>query len=513
MEQLILKMNNICKKIWKYSFILEFLLSCLLGYSILNIIYFKSYFDIWSLKHLIIAIITGIPLCIIMIRNIITNKEKLEKVFLTIAIPLSIGYSLFVLINKIPDENWHIYRSYNIARGNIIINVEENNESIPIEITKIENINNYQELFQIAKEETKLSGEEKSYFNTFEIYFPIIYIGPVIGLKIASLFKINIILAIYLMRLMNIIIYLILGYFTIKWIPFGKLLTMTYLCIPMFIHQAASTSADTFINSMCLLFIAYNMKLLFKKENYSLKEKILYFVLALGATLNKLAYIPLAFLSLLLIFNKKYPKSKQDKIFMGTTVAIMVILSGIWYLFGTQYEDTREYIIENGISSSEQLEFIKSNPFKFVQVLSNTFNKNTTNYIYQALGERLALLNIKIDSAIPTIYLGMLIFAIFLEKSKIKLSNWQKVWIALLVIGMIGLIYIALYLGWTVPGADIIDGIQGRYFLPFAILAFLCFIPKEKYLKFKNKVPTYTILIILLNLISLNEIIITYIDK
>ena len=67
------------------------------------------------------------------------------------------------------------------------------------------------------------------------------------------------------MRLSNILIYLILGYFTIKCIPFGKLLMFAYLCIPMLIHQASSVSADALINSSTLLFIAYNMKLLFSK--------------------------------------------------------------------------------------------------------------------------------------------------------------------------------------------------------------------------------------------------------
>lgn len=208
-----------------------------------------------------------------------------------------------------------------------------------------------------------------------------------------------------------------------------------------------------------------------------------------------------------MLFNRKYPRSKKDKIFLVVTAIIMIILSGVWYLFGAQYEDTREYIVQNNISSSEQLKYIISSPLDFINVMINTLLNNGTDYIYQALGASLGLLTIKVDMGIPTMYLVMLIFSVFLEKSNISLSNWRKVILVLLVIGMVGLIEVAMYLGWTVPGASTIEGIQGRYFLPFAILVFLCCIPKDKYLKFKNTVPIYSILIILLNVLSINTII------
>lgn len=265
--------RKIGKFIWKHNIVIEFLFCLFLGYIAFNIVCFKAYQDIWHRNFLVLGIIFGIPTLYIIVKNIIKNKQKLENVFLTIAIPLAISYMTFMMIHCIPDEDMHIYRTYNIANGNILIDVEQNNETIPKEITKITQLNKYSDLIKMIGEDDSYSGEEEEYFNQFEIYFPIIYIGPIIGLKIANVFNFNIIMAIYLMRLMNVIIFLTLGYFTIKWMPFGKLLTMTYLCIPMFIHQAASVSGDAFINSMCLLFIAYNMKLIFKKRRFFFNRK------------------------------------------------------------------------------------------------------------------------------------------------------------------------------------------------------------------------------------------------
>ncbi len=497
------KVKNILHKIEKFDFIIEFVIAIIFGQAIFNVVYIKKYFDIWNLKDIIISGITIFIIGLIVINNIIHNKEKLEKVFIAISIPLAICYSIFVIITYVPDEQSHIHRAFNIGRGNFIISTEQNLESIPKYFSKIETANNYKELVDLKATVSKEDKEECQYFNAFVTYFPSIYIGPSIGSFIAEIVNMDVISSVYFMRIINVIIYLILGYFTIRWIPFGKLMTMTYLCLPMLIHQGASASADCFINAMALLFIAYNLKLLVKKEKYSKKEKVIYVILALLSTLNKTAYIPLIFLAILLIFRKTEEKNKSDKVFLMITMIVMIAISAVWYLYTSNYQDVRENIVRDNVSASNQIEFIKSNPIAFMGVLKNTFINRTTNYLYQALGQFLGRLSITIDSIIPTIFLGMIMFAAFLEDTKISFSKYQKIFTLLLVAGMILLVELALYLTWTPPGGAMIEGVQGRYFLPFLLLAFLCIVQKGKSLYFKYTIQIYSALIIILNTITL----------
>ena len=502
------KVQQIVKQVWKYNIIIEFILSLIFGNSVFQIIFFRKYIGVWNLQHLIIGIVTGTIILFIIIKNTIDYREKLEKIFLSIATPLAIGYLIFMMILYVPDEHSHLSRAFNIGRGILFIDKDINKESIPITINEIGKVTNYGQLMEQKEKNLHMDGEEKQFFNTFEMYFPTIYVGPAIGSNIANLLKLNIVDAMYLMRLMNVIIYLVLGYFTIKWMPFGKLLTFTFLCIPMVIHQAASTSADAFIDALALAFIAYSMKLLFKEEQYTLKEKIIYFCLALLATLNKTAYVPLVFLARLIILKKN--KVKKDKIFMGVVIAIMIFSSTIWYVIGSQYEDTRSYVIENNINSSRQLQEIKNNPINFAKVLVNTtFNKGS-EYLYQALGRFLGRFTTEVDIIIPTVYLIMLVASVFLEKSKVVLDRLSKILVVLLFVGMYLLVLIAQYLGWTPVGGNIVEGVQGRYFLPFLILPFICAIQKNKYIEFKKTVPIYTILICLLNIGSILAVIKTF---
>ena len=49
-----------------------------------------------------------------------------------------------------------------------------------------------------------------------------------------------------------------------------------YMLLPMIVQQAASLSADAFINAVSLLFIAYNLKLLYQEKDLDLKQKLIY---------------------------------------------------------------------------------------------------------------------------------------------------------------------------------------------------------------------------------------------
>ena len=46
----------------------------------------------------------------------------------------------------------------------------------------------------------------------------------------------------------------------------------------------------------------------------------------------------------------------------------------------------------------------------------------------------------------------------------------EKCFTFILILGTIGLMFTSLYMQWTSVGAQVIDGIQGRYFIPLLYL-------------------------------------------
>ena len=86
--------------------------------------------------------------------------------------------------------------------------------------------------------------------------------------------------------------------------PFGKLVLLAYLMIPMLLHQVSSLSADSFIIAITIFFIAKTLKIAFAKEDISKKEEIIYYISAFLMGVAKSVYIPVGLLSLLIIRNK-----------------------------------------------------------------------------------------------------------------------------------------------------------------------------------------------------------------
>jgi uncharacterized membrane protein len=59
--------------------------------------------------------------------------------------------------------------------------------------------------------------------------------------------------------------------------------------------------------------------------------------------------------------------------------------------------------------------------------------------------------------------------ALFDRGEGIPINGNQRLWILTICLGVSVLIALSMYLTWTPPGEDLIEGIQGRYFLPIAV--------------------------------------------
>ena len=159
------------------------------------------------------------------------------------------------------------------------------------------------------------------------------------------------------------------------------------------------------------------------------------------------------------------------------------------------------------VNGGEQVKWIIKNPINFVKTLIHTSIENLDGYINQFIGTPLGWLNINVNGVIIKVLLVILIFTPFLEETNFILTKYDRIWFILLFLGMGFLSALALFIGWTNVGGDKILGIQGRYFIPIAILPLLCLCIKDKNIKFKNIEYTLPIFLSLLNIGAVYSII------
>ena len=487
----------------KVFFLLEFIFTSLLVFSL-----FK-YGATSDKIYYYLVFVSGFFLAFSLIFLVFKYRKKLEYLFLIIIIPLGLLYLVLLLPNYVPDEGSHITKAYTVSEFDLFPSKNKDDEPImkvpiQLEANGMGEINSYQDIDYIMGRNTNYNKEINTTSVSAVSYFPIMYLIPSIGLNIGKLLNLNIYTGIYLAQALNLIFFAVTGFYVLKKIPFGKLLMFAYLLTPMMLQQATSCSADNFINCTVLLFVTYILSIRFddKVKEVSLKQSIILGILMIFISCSKIVYLPLCFLVFLLYKKLKKSPKKVKAIVIGSLLLSLICAVG-FYLYSMNYAVRVDYFKENNIDSALQLKNVITNPFTYIITLFNTLVKQQQLYITSFVGENLGWFNITGSYFSTILFVILLVIAPFLEKSKAFFKRHEKIIINLLVLLIFNFILGAMYLSWTSVGANVIEGVQGRYFIPIAFLTLLTLVMHNKHIEFKNTNITYFILILLVNINSL----------
>lgn len=497
--------NKVKKTISKLIFVIEFVIVLFMAYSIFRFIVLKNYAGITSAKHIIYITMTGIMLLLLIIYNYRENKDKIEKIVISFLIPIGMMYTIFMLPSEIPDELGHLWRTYEISEGAFISGKEATKVPADLVYHVKGYVNTYQDLSTVLSSETDYN-DRVEVNNTFKTYPFYLYIFGAIGFFIAKILHLNILLGCYLACLMNFIVLLVTVYYAIKIIPFGKWAITSIVFMPMFLHQATSTSADSIINSLSLLFISFVVFLLFKEDKMTKKEEASFFLLSILLALSKYVYFPIILIGILLVFTKNIDK-KRRIIMLSITFSISILLIIAYFIFSSSYESPhKQYEEDNHVNIVSQAKEIIIHPINFVKTIGNTLYLKGEEWMGMMVGTHLGWLEIHVPSLIITTYIIVILASCFIEKNKVAFNAKQKAFCMLIGIGTSILVMTGLYLHWTAVGANVIEGVQGRYFIPAVFLFVLCLCQKENYIKIKHIQLILPIVLCLLNLSALNSI-------
>ena len=489
---------------------IEFIISTIMVYSLYRIGIHKYIFGEFTVKYLIAFIPSFIINAYLIIFNIKNNKKKVEKIFISFLIPVSLLYVFFMVPTYVPDENAHVWKSYEISTGKLITPIQEDgtaNSDIPVFLSHyhVNNVNKYSKLEEAKRIETDYN-DLTVVDNPARSYPTILYAFSSIGFLIARILHLNGMFGIYLARLFNTTIFLILGYYSIKLIPFGKKVLGVILFLPMMLQQGVSVSADSFINSITMFYIAYVLKKAIDDEKINIKQMILITIMSIIISISKITYVPIIGICFLFITKKNMSK-KAKSIFIPIVIISSIVAALGYYVFMQQYpssQATKIYLETNNVNQAEQIKNIIHNPKIVVKVLINSILGN--EYIEQMIGISLGWLDIGINSMYITLFLILLVLSPFLDKNEKQLEKWQKIWIWLISIAAYCLVFIALYIGWSPVGSLVVLGVQGRYLLPILPLVLLAFCQKESNIKIKNINIYLPIILTILNLLVTYQI-------
>lgn len=415
------------------------------------------------------------------------SKFNFAYVYYSIII-LIVGLVLVFIVPpfQAPDEQTHLYRAYQLSEGHITTKRLSYGAGDNLPRSLSDSFNNYKYLIFKPDEKVKLNSLKSSLstnldisntvetrFENTAIYPPFSYLPQVIGISLGKTFFNNPIVLLYLARIFNLMVWVIILYICMKRQAKLALPIFAFALLPLVAFQASSASADVMTSGIALFLTLEIYRLASLEVAVKKIDKIIIIVLGIIIALCKPPYFLLVFLIVAIPY-KKIGSKKQAYIFKLLACILPIIIAIVWLLIACN-----SFVnLKDGVNSIVQLKFILCNPIDYIIILYNTYISGASDGLYIQLIGQLGWLDTKLTFwNILFGYLAIIlsIFAIPINNKRDLAPNYFKVWSVVIISILIIAITSLLYLTWNVPRASVVDGLQGRYFIPLIGLIIIIF--------------------------------------
>lgn len=426
----------------------------------------------------IISIIVTIGLMIFVEKN---KKIELWKLYILLGMFMGLLYMFIMPMFSQSDEPSHYYRAYEVSEGFIKSKTidNQNGNYFPKSIQKSLYLNkdvkredkNYDDIKKISM--FKLNKDEKEFVSGYASNYPAInYFPHAIGMKIASTLNLNPFVIGMFGRFSNLIVCVLLLGLGLKNLPYKKFFMTILLLSPSVLSYLASLSADGFILATSFLLISYILRFMESKEKVTKKQLIILTFLSICVSLCKITYLPI--IGIITFIPHKCFKNKTSKwLSCISIIMIGIVCSLIWSKVGN-------VAATNEVAYRLTYDWIFKHPISYIIIIIRNTMSNSYDFISNIFaGNFLCHSQVKPYAIIPILYFVIFIVSMFNEKSKIKISIVQKIFVIFIALLIYGLICTAMYVYNTAcanyNGYPFIIGIQGRYLIPILfLLLFLC---------------------------------------
>lgn len=406
-----------------------------------------------------------LSMCLVILQK---KNGKPEYVFAFLYFFLGILYMFINPLYAIPDEGAHFERIYGISEGSFVSEGPDGGIGTGSRLPENLLYGNRGGNMKIADifngKDVKLSDKKvfMDYWSS-ALYSPFTYTAQVLGVMAGKLFSSKIFFIAYCGRFAAWIAAGGILFFAIRYIPFGKHMLAAVCLLPMNMHEAISLAGDTFTFAVAVAFFSFVLYLRYtKKGTMGTKEYILLYVLLFFIASCKIVYVPLCMLAFLIPVERFGNRGKYVKHVLLSILEV-ALTSCTWLVISMYILDGK-----SGGKSAEQVWYIFNHPLLYVETMVNTTVTYGEGLVKTMLGASLGWLNITVNSGIIAMVAANLAYVCIHEKGAWKEgeSNWPRIWTAGTVACVIFVMYTSLYVQWTELGKNIIEGLQGRYFLP-----------------------------------------------
>ncbi len=321
------------------------------------------------------------------------------------------------------------------------------------------------------------------WFTNTAAYSPVAYVPAAVGIRVAEAVGLDVGGVVLLTRLAGLLGYLVVAGFALYALRAHRIqwLAFTVAVLPIAIFQAGTVTADTMTNALALLVSALLVKGLFLGRDLTRAETVALLAATLLLPLSKPTYVLLAMLVVLIpvrrfAFFGGVAATGFDWrrlipwVFAGTGAVAFAIWMKIAAPTGDGMSLMRPRHQWYTVKPDEQLGEILGDPFRFLGVFRDSIVYRDQRWFTQFFGELgFAYIDVPALAVLGCLLALAVSLGIGDRMDAAAATTRRTLLVALTVAASVAMIYVTLYMSFTPVGFYIIDGVQGRYFVPLAL--------------------------------------------
>jgi uncharacterized membrane protein len=389
---------------------------------------------------------------------------------------------------QVADENFHFLRAWHVVEGKWLGQRigDQAGDDLPLGIaraftpdfdrlrSKPQEKLTFEQFREQWHDSPALGGSEAMQKRTFVDfhgavrYSPVAYAPQALGLAVARTLDMSVLGAMYIGRFANLLA--TVACFALALRLLGERcdaawVMSVFMLLPIAVFQVSSLSADAQTFAMFALVFGLYLKM---RRGFSwalfAAALVLSAVMALGKPVYGLAC---------LIFAFAVPSPWKQRSY--ALLALLTVIVGLPALWSQLSADLFVETLVGNVDPRGQAMYIVGQPLRVVPLLVNTLLLTGSRLAIELVGN-LGWLDTLLPS--PLIQVSWLLAGVALVISTgapggTKPGSIPNLGAAAVLVLLLGAIFCALYLFWTPVGSGMVEGLQGRYFLPLYWLGWL----------------------------------------
>jgi uncharacterized membrane protein len=435
--------------------------------------------------------------------------------FLFLSLLFGSIYTFLIPPFQAPDEAHHFYRAYHVSEGYWMGEKTTDQRfggELPQSLHELAQTFRYLRYDKSAKvdeaiwqqaQQLELNAASTTFvdFPNVAYYLPIPYLPQAAMLWVGKKMKLKPLYLLYLARLANLLVWVVLVACAIQLLPFHQRTVTTLALLPASLVFHAGINADAVTNAFCFLLTAYLLRLSF--SNKDLRGQHLWLVLLSAIiTLSKVVYAPIFLLAWLIPVHKW----KSKMLFIGINIGLLVFhaLLLLWWSdvagdlfipYDDYHPDFRvDKQLNPGVDPMAQLSFILEKPLQFLSILFSSYVEIFPYTLLHYFGKFGWEGNYMPLWSIAGLGLTTVSVAVLEKPIPLEGFAWKR-WI-LVAVGLIMMLAfsVVIYMQWNAPRDPQITALSGRYFIPIFPFFFLALANRKWRVSFNWRIGWMSVL-------------------